>query len=84
MSLTPQHYQSSSGSRNFGEGGPRDMKYKPPCSSAIFIGLFLQAGGHGPLPPSLDPLLQSVFCSKGRYLSGRSEVARFNQEIHTG
>ena len=27
---------SSSGSRNFVEGGPRNMKYKPPCSVGIF------------------------------------------------
>ena len=38
---------SSSGSKNFGEGGPRNMKYKP-----LFLAYFLQArGGHGPLGP---------------------------------
>ena len=50
---------TSSGSRNFREGGPRNMKYKPPCSAAIFFGLFVQAGGGGAWPPwsTLDPLL---------------------------
>ena len=42
----------SSGSRNFGEGGPRNMNYKPPCSAAIFLlAYFYKAGGHGPLAP---------------------------------
>ena len=43
----------SSGSRNFGGGGPRNMKYKPPPHGGhLFLAYFLQAGGgHGPLGP---------------------------------
>ena len=44
----------SSGSRNFGGGGPRNMKYKAPRTAAIFFWpIFLQAGGggHGLLGP---------------------------------
>ena len=35
------------------ERGPRNMRYKPLSSAAIFLVLFLQGGGggHGPLPP---------------------------------
>ena len=45
-------YYFSSGSRNFGEGGPRNMTYKPPRSAAIFIWpIFTSQGGHGPLAP---------------------------------
>ena len=47
----------SSGSRNFGEGGPRNMKYKLPRTAVIFFGLFFQAGGGGGHGPPLDPLL---------------------------
>ena len=37
---------NSSGSRNFGEGGPRNMKYKPPRSAAIFFWpIFTRQGG---------------------------------------
>ena len=43
----------SSGSRNFGEGGPRNMKYKPPHSVAIFLWPIFtgQGGGMAPLAP---------------------------------
>ena len=52
--LDPHLVPCSSGSRNFGEGGPRNMKYKPPCLAAIFFGLFLQAKG-GAWPPWAPP-----------------------------
>ena len=48
-------YYFSSGSRNFGEGGPRNMKYKLHCAwRPSFFGLFFTGqggGGHGPLGP---------------------------------
>ena len=48
----------SSGSRNFGEEGPRNMKHNLLHSAAFFLWLFFTGeGGHGPLPPPLDPLL---------------------------
>ena len=38
----------NSGSRNFVEGGPRNMKYKPPYSAAIFfLPILLGRGGGG-------------------------------------
>ena len=42
-----------SGSRNFGEGGPRNMKYKPLHSAAIFFWPIFtgQGGGMAPLAP---------------------------------
>ena len=57
----------SSGSRNFGEGGPRNMKYKPPHMVAIFIfGLFFYRPGGGgswpPWPPPWDGMLTRVGC----------------------
>ena len=44
---------TSSGSRNFGEGGPTNMKYKPPRMVAIFFWPIFtgRGGGHGPLAP---------------------------------
>ena len=60
----PQYNYFSSGSRNFGEGGPRNMKYKPPCMAAIFFWPIFtgQGGGHGPLAqpptPGLDRVLK--------------------------
>ena len=53
------HLICSSGSRNFKEGGPRNMKYKSPCTAAIFFvwPIFYRPGGAWPPCPSLDPLL---------------------------
>ena len=48
----------SSGSRNLGEGGPGNMKYKLLCSADIFLWVYFTGrGGMSPLPPPLDPLL---------------------------
>ena len=58
---------TSSGSRNFGEGGPRNMKYKPPHSAAIFFcPIFTGRGGGGmaPLAPPLDPLLSTQYINE--------------------
>ena len=62
--------RSSSGSRNFGEGGPRNMIYKPLHLAAIFFGLFLlgRGGAWPPCPPpgsATDQITQIVvqsFC----------------------
>ena len=55
---------SSSRSRKFGEGGPRNMKYKPLRMAAILFGLFLQArgGGQGGRYCSSGFQSQSGFC----------------------
>ena len=51
----------SRGSRNFERGEwARNMKYKPPCMTAIFfMTIFYRRGGGMALllPPPLDPLL---------------------------
>ena len=39
------------------ERGPRNMRYKPLSSAAIFLVLFLQGGGGGMAPCPLDPLM---------------------------
>ena len=50
-------------------GGARNMKYKPPRTTATFLAYFLQAGGEGAWPPCPppDPLLSvSVWvCMEG-------------------
>ena len=52
-------WKNSSGSRNFGEGGPRNMKCKPPHLAAIFfLPIFTRQGGHDGPPAPLDPLLK--------------------------
>ena len=53
QNCVPWGTTSSSGSRNFGGGGPRNMKYKPPRMVAIFFGLFFtgQGGAWPPCPP---------------------------------
>ena len=42
---------TSSGSRNFGEGGPRNMKYKPLCAATIFVWPTFIGRGGGAWPP---------------------------------
>ena len=52
---------NSSGSRNFGEEGARNMKYKPQRVVVIFFGLFLLSRGGGMPPlPLLYPLLNNM------------------------
>ena len=58
MSTKTQFKQITSGSRDFGEGGPRSIKYKSPHSAAMFSAYFtVQGGGMAPLAPPLDALL---------------------------
>ena len=47
---------TSSGSRNFGEGGPRNLKYKPPHDGEpSFFGLFFTGRGGGGMAPLAPP-----------------------------
>ena len=53
--LYPALWPPSSGSRNFGEGGPRNMKYRPLCVVAIFFWPIFTGQGGGPWPPWPPP-----------------------------
>ena len=81
------HDRISSGSRNFGEGGPRNMKYKPlPRGDHLFLAYFyrLGGGGHGPLAPppgsaTANPsmsisMLQIIYLLMSRAISFPFEV----------
>ena len=68
---------NSRGSRNFGEGGPRNMKYKPPHLAAIFFWpIFTRHGLLAPTP-LLDPLLHKTPNDARKYFtfpSARKDV----------
>ena len=55
--LVVNYSGSSSGSRNFGEGGPRNMKYKATQVAVIFLWLVLTWAE--PIPDRISPYVSS-------------------------